>query len=63
VSCKHFWKIVGGRWHWFHGHALARCVHCPAWTVVEYGKGIGPCPHVVAQLLGVITELESDEED
>lgn len=80
MACKHFWKIVGGKHKWFsspHGgdstHALARCVHCPAWTVVEYG-GMGPCSHVVVRgpwpdganipyFRGRVVDEESDEED
>lgn len=53
MSCNHYWKIIGGgkrRW-WGSkdgtSHALIRCVHCSAWSVTEYGKGIGPCSHVV----------------
>lgn len=47
MACKHFWKLAASGRRWFNGHALARCVHCLAWTVVEYGEGIGPCSHVV----------------
>lgn len=47
---RHYWVLVGGKGSkWKKGHALARCLHCPAVTVAGYGEGIGPCPHVVSQ--------------
>ena len=47
--CKHYWllAIPKGSLRWASKHALARCRHCPAWTVVEYGMPPGPCSHVV----------------
>ena len=48
---KHFWRLVGEKGsRWRAGHALARCAHCPAWTVVEYEDDKpGPCQHVIAE--------------
>ena len=50
MGCRHYWLVVGAKGHrWLKGHALARCAHCPAWTVVGYQEGIGPCPHIVGR--------------
>ncbi len=48
---KHFWRLVGEKGNrWKSGHALARCLHCQSWTVVEYeDEKPGPCEHVVVK--------------
>lgn len=49
---RHYWKPIGAKGStWSRGHALGRCVHkgCDAWTVLGYGEGTGPCPHVVSR--------------
>ena len=51
-NCNHFWKALGEPGHvWFDSHAIARCLHCYARTVVEYKHpdGVGPCPHAVGR--------------
>ena len=56
TPCKHYWMLVGARRkdgvnhggrRWYSSHALIKCRHCGAWSVAEYGKGPGPCGHVV----------------
>lgn len=52
-ACKHFWQpegAVASRWQ--HGHCLASCRYCEAWTVIDRG-GIGPCHHSVGEHRGV----------
>ena len=70
--CKHYWIFAQPKGiRWVNEHALAKCRHCPAWSVIDYNySGIGPCPHVVGSkpLLDVcedcnekVAALEEDE--
>ena len=53
---KHYWLAIGGKGTtWRKSHALARCAHCDAWTVLEFGS-LGPCHHVVAQTPTIVDQ-------
>ena len=67
-NCAHYWKTQGEPHHrWWADHAMAKCLHCFSWTVVEYKAedGIGPCKHSIGQHRGqphFIGELPLEKE-